>query len=189
MPVGFDEGIDGMEVGDTRTFTFEGPGLDENYNEIMETYETTITLLEVQKEVVPVVDDAWVQKNLPMYADLADMRAKIGVEVNKERRLYYEDYKRNVAAKKLAERFEGLHSRRDLRRRHARRAEELRQQVAQSGMTWEEFVEEQGGEQQVSMMLMVEMRQSSFRATALDAYYRHMGLSYTEQDLDERASR
>jgi trigger factor len=61
----------------------------------MEEYETTITLLEVQKEVVPVVDDAWVQKNLPMYADLADMRAKIGAEQEKERRKYYEDYRRN----------------------------------------------------------------------------------------------
>ena len=29
MPPGFDEGIIGMEIGETRTFTFEGPGLDD----------------------------------------------------------------------------------------------------------------------------------------------------------------
>ena len=34
MPVGFDDNLFGMEVGETRTFTFEGPGLDENMNEV-----------------------------------------------------------------------------------------------------------------------------------------------------------
>ena len=185
MPVGFDEGIDGMEVGDTRTFTFEGPGLDENYNEIMETYETTITILENQKEIVPVVDDEWVKKNMPMYKDVADMREKIGAEVNKERRQYYEDYKRNVAAKKLAERFDGKIE--DAVYDGAMRDERktLRQQVAQAGVSWEDFVKEQGGEQQVSMMMMVSMRQSLVQGYALDAYYRHYKLSYTDADLNE----
>jgi len=185
MPVGFDEGIDGMEVGDTRTFTFEGPGLDENYNEIMETYETTITILENQKEIVPVVDDEWVKKNMPMYKDVADMREKIGAEVNKERRQYYEDYKRNVAAKKLAERFDGKIE--DAVYDGAMRDEHkaLRQQVAQAGVSWEDFVKEQGGEQQVSMMMMVSMRQSLVQGYALDAYYRHYKLSYTDADLNE----
>ncbi len=185
MPVGFDEGIDGMEVGDTRTFTFEGPGLDENYNEIMETYETTITILENQKEIVPVVDDEWVKKNMPMYKDVADMRKKIGDEVNKERMRYYEDYKRNCAAKKLAERFDGKIP--DEVYDGAMRDEKktLRQQVAQAGVSWEDFVKEQGGDQQVNMMMMISMRQNLVQGYALDAYYRHEKLSYTEDDLNE----
>jgi len=185
MPKGFDEGIDGMVVGETRTFTFEGPGLDENYNEIMETYETTITMLENQKEIVPVVDDEWVKNYMPMYKDVADMRAKIGKEVNDERRKYYEDYKRNTAAAKLAERFDGRIS--DEVYEGAMRDEHktLRQQVAQAGTDWDKFVEEQGGEQQVSMMLMMTMRQNLVQGYALDAYYRHYNLSYTEEDLNE----
>ncbi len=185
MPVGFDEGIDGMQVGETRTFTFEGPGLDENYNEIMETYETTITMLENQKEVVPVVDDEWVKKNMPMYKDVADMRAKIGEEVNKERRRFYDDYVRNCAAKALSERFDGKIP--DEIYDGAMRDEQktMRQQVAQAGVSWEDFVEQQGGEQQVSMMMMLSMRQSLVQGYALDAYYRHEKLSYTEEDLDE----
>ena len=185
MPKGFDEGLDGMEVGETRTFTFEGPDLDENYNEIMETYETTVTLLENQKEIVPVVTDEWVKTNMPMYKDVADMRAKIGKEVDDERRKYYEDHKRNQAAAKLAERFDGRIP--DEVYEGAMRDEQrtLRQQVAQSGTTWEQFVEQQGGEQQVSMLLMMTMRQNLIQGYALDAYYRHEGLSYTEDDLNE----
>ena len=185
MPKGFDEGIDGMEVGETRTFTFEGPGFDDDFNEIMEEYETTITLLENQKEVIPVVDDEWVRTHMPVYKDVADMRAKIGKEVNEERYKYYEDYRRNTAAAKLAERFDGRIT--DEVYEGAMRDEQrtLRQQVAKTGQTWEQFLEQQGGEQQVSMMLMVSMRQQLVQGYALDAYYRHWGLSFTEEDLDE----
>ena len=185
MPVGFDDNLFGMEVGETRTFTFEGPGLDENMNEIMEEYETTITLLEVQKEVVPVVDDAWVQKNLPMYADLADMRKKIGEDLDKDRRKYYEDYKRNVAATELAKRFKGTIPDVIYENSMHETRENMRQQVSRSGMKWEEFLEKNGGEQQVNMMLMVEMRQNLVMGFALDAYYRHEGLMYNEDDLNE----
>ena len=185
MPKGFDEGLDGMVVGETRTFTFEGPGLDEDFNEIMETYEVTVTLLENQKEIVPVVTDEWIQKNVPMYKDVADMREKIGKEVNDERMKYYEDYKRNSAAAKLAERFDGKIP--DEVYEGAMRDEQktMRQQVANAGVSWEDFVEQQGGEQQVSMMLMMTMRQSLTQGYALDAYYRHHNLSFTEDDLNE----
>ncbi len=185
MPKGFDEGLDGMVVGETRTFTFEGPGLDENFNEIMEAYECTATLVEVQKEVVPVVNDEWIKKNMPMYKDYDDMRAKIGEEINKERMKYYEDYKRNAAASKLAERFDGRIA--DEVYEGAMRDEQrtMRQQVAAAGVTWDEFVEQQGGEQQVSMMMMMSMRQNLVQGYALDAYYRHHNLSYTDDDLNE----
>jgi trigger factor len=52
-------------------------------------------------------------------------------------------------------------------------------------MTWEEFLEKNGGEQQVNMMLMVEMRQQVVLGLSLDSYYRHKKLAYTEEDLNE----
>ncbi|MBQ3328744.1 MAG: trigger factor [Eggerthellaceae bacterium] len=185
MPVGFDENIIGMNVGDTRTFTFEGPGLDEDMNEIMETYEATITVLEVQKEIVPVIDDEWIQKNMPMYKDLAAMREDFGNKINKERQAYYEDYKRNLAAGALAQRFEGSIPDEIYEGAMREQQKNLRQQVAASGQSWEEFCEKNGGEQQVNMTTMVSMRQSLVQGYCLDAYYRHYNLSYTEQDLDD----
>jgi len=185
MPVGFDENIVGMEVGETRTFTFEGPGLDEDMNEIMETYETTVTLLEVQKEVVPVIDDEWIEKNMPMYKSLADMREDFGKKINKEREAYYEDYKRNLAARALSERFEGSIPDEIYEGAMREQQKNLRQQVAASGQSWEEFCEKNGGEQQVNMTTMVSMRQSLVQGYCLDAYYKHHGLSYTDQDLDD----
>ena len=185
MPPGFDEGIVGMKVGEVRTFTFEGPGLDENMNEVMESYEVTVTLLEKQKEVVPVANDEWVRKFLPMYSSYDDMRAKIGERVNAERQKYYEDYKRNTAASELSKRFKGSIPDEIYEGSIREEQQKLRQQVSKSGMTWEDFLEQQGGEQQVSMMLMVSMRQNLVQGYCLDAYYRHFGLSYTEADLDD----
>lgn len=185
MPVGFDEHLEGMEVGETRTFQFEGPGLDSDMNEVMEGYETTITLLELQKEVVPVVNDEWVRKNLPMYTDLADLRAKLGEETNVERKKYYEDYKRNMAASELSKRFTGSIPDEVYEGSIRETRDNMRQQVARQGMKWEDFVEQNGGEQQVNMMMMVETRQQLVIGYSLDAYYRHEGLMYTEDDLDE----
>lgn len=185
MPVGFDENLEGMEIGETRTFTFEGPGLDEDYNEIMEEYETTITLLEVQKEVVPVLDDEWVSKNMPMFSSLEDMRDSFRKDIDKERRKYYEDYKRNAAASELSKRFKGTIPDEVYQGSMAETRAQMQQQVQRQGLKWEEFVEQNGGEQQVGMMLMVEMRQQLVMGFALDAYYRHEHLSYTEEDLDE----
>ena len=185
MPVGFDDHLIGMQPGETRTFTFEGPGLDADMNEVMEEYETEITLLEVQKEVVPVVDDEWVKKNLPMYESLADMREKLGADVDKDRRKYYEDYKRNMVAGELAKRFKGTIPDEIYEGSMSETRANIRQQVARQGLKWEEFVEQSGGEQQVNMMLMVEMRQNLVTGFALDAYYRHEKLSYDESDLDE----
>ena len=185
MPPGFDEGIVGMEVGQTRTFSFEGPSLDENMNEVMETIDVTVTLLEKQKEIVPVADDEWVARYLPMYSSYEDMRAKIGEKVNAERLKFYEDYKRNMAANALSERFKGTIPDEIYEGAMREEQQKLRQQVAKSGMTWEQFCEQQGGEQQVGMTLMVSMRQSLVQGYCLDAYYRHERLSYTEEDLDE----
>ena len=77
MPDGFDENIIGMDVGETKTFTFEGPGIDGEGNEIVETIECTVTVKEIQKKVAPVIDDAWVAKFMPMYKDVAAMRDDI----------------------------------------------------------------------------------------------------------------
>ena len=185
MPAGFDENLVGMEPGDVRTFTFEGPGLDDDMNEVMEEYETTITLLEVQKEIVPVIDDDWVKGNLPMYSGVADMREKIGADLDKDRKRYYEDYKRNVAATELAKRFDGSIPDEIYEGSIRETRENMRQQVVRSGQKWEDFVEQNGGEQQVNMMLMVEMRQNLVLGFSLDAYYKHEKLMYDESDLDE----
>ena len=185
MPVGFDEGIMGMVPGEVRTFKFEGPGLDENDNEIMEEYEAKVEVIEIQKSQLPIIDDDWVRENMPMAKDLADLRARIAENSDSQRRVYYEDYKRNFAASELAKRFEGSIPDEIYEGTRGDVLRQMKNNVQQQGVTWEDFVQQQGGEQQVGMFLMLETRQQLVQGYALDAYYRHFNLSYTDQDVLE----
>ena len=184
MPPGFDDGIMGMSPGDVRTFTFEGPGLDENDNEIMEEFEVTVELLEIQKKTIPVIDDEWVHQNMPMYKDLADLRSQISQGTEGVRKRQYEDYKRNYAASELAKRFEGSIADEIYEGMRGDVLRQMRMNIQRQGYTWEQFVEEQGGEQQVGMFVMLETRQQLVQGFSLDAYYRHFNLSFTDDDIN-----
>ena len=49
--------------------------------------------------------------------------------------------------------------------------------------SWEQFVDEQGGQQQLNMMLMLETRQQLVHGFVLDAVYKHFSLSSTDDDV------
>ena len=186
MPDGFDENIIGMDVGETKTFTFEGPGLDDEGNEIVEVIECTATVKEIQKKVIPVIDDAWVKKNMPMYADAEALRKAISDSINQQHRGEYENYKRNLAVTELAKRFQGKIADEVYESMSRNLLNNLRGQVQQQeGMTWEQFVEQQGGEQQFNMMMMMQTRQMLVQGYALDALFSHEGLVVGEEDILE----
>ena len=53
----------------------------------------------------------------------------------------------------------------------------LRADVARQGMKFEDFLEQQGGEQQFNMMMMLHTREMLVQGYALDAVFRHEGSS------------
>ena len=185
MPDGFDENIIGMDVGETKTFTFEGPGIDDEGNEIVETIECTVTVKEMQKKVVPAIDDEWVAKNLPMYRDAAALRGGITDRLTADRRAQYEAYKLQVAASELAKRFEGRIQDEVYEAMQQTLVSNLRGQLQQQGIPFEQFVQSQGGEQQFNMMMMMQTRQMLVQGYALDALFRHEGLVVSDEDVQE----
>jgi trigger factor len=184
MPDGFDEAIVGMDVGETRTFTYQGPDIDEDGNEFYEEYTSTVTLLAIQREVAPVLNDDWVARNMPMYPSYAAFRASVAERVNGTMRRQYDDYVRNQAVNELVGRFEG--SIRD--EIYENTSRELRntvqQQVASTGQTWDDYVEANGGEQQFGMMFMLQVRQTLIQGYVLDAVYRHEKLQFSDEDVN-----
>ena len=185
MPEGFDNALLGMEPGETRSFTFEGPDIDADGNQFMEEYEATVTLLECQKETAPVINDEWVAINMPMYKGLDDLRREIERAVNDHTRRQYDDYVRNMAAAEMATRFDGRIDDPVYEGMMSDITRNLRAQVTASGSTWEKYLEAQGGEQSVKMMLMMQTRAQLVQGFALDAVYRHFGLTSTDADVDE----
>ena len=82
VPDGFIEGVIGMVPGDTRTFKFDVKlPLAKEGDDPFDHYEAQVTMWEVQKQVFPRVDNAWVKTNVPQFGDLAGFRAYIRQEI------------------------------------------------------------------------------------------------------------
>ena len=185
MPDGFDENVIGMDVGETKSFTFTGPGLDDKGNQIDETIECTVTVKEIQQRVIPAITDEWVKKNMPLYRDADALRGSIKDRIEKGRMNEYENYKRQVAASELAKRFSGRIADEVYEAMQQTMLMNMRSELQQQGMTFEQFVEQNGGEQQFNMMLMMQIRETLVQGYALDALFRHEGLVVTDEDLED----
>lgn len=184
MPDGFDQQIIGMSPGETKEFTFEGPSLDEDLNETTQTVTCKVTVKEVQQPTTPPVDDAWVKANMPMYAGVAELRAEIAKSLERRDREQYEGYRRQLVAAELGRRFQGAIADEVYEAMRGNLMESIRIDLQQQGKTWEEFVNENGGEQQLGIMMMMQAREMLVQGFALDAVFQHEGLSLTEEDLE-----
>ena len=184
MPDGFDESIIGMNPGETRKFHFDGFDIDESGKETTTDIECTATLLSIQKEVLPVVDDAWVAKNLPLHKDLKSLREHINEEVTHQSREQYDAYVRAIATTELSKRFDGKIDDGAFTAMRESIVQNMRAAAVQQKMTFEQFVEMQGGEQEFNIMVMVQARETLVQGYALDALYRHEKMSLTKEDIE-----
>lgn len=185
MPADFDEHILGMEPGETREFVFEGPSFDADYNEISKQFDCTVTLIEIQKPVVPELDDEWLKTNLPMYKSVDDLRKDIRNSIERREREQYDMYKRQLAVTGMVERFEGRIADEVYETARDSLMQNINMGLQQQGISWEDYANQNGGEQQLNMLLMLQVREMVVQGYVLDAVFRHEGLTLTDEDLDE----
>ena len=187
MPAGFDEQIIGMKPGETKTFTFEGPDVDIQGNETTTTVETTATVIELQQECTPAITDAWLARNMPVFKTVDELREDIGKSLEAQSRKNYDAQCRQLAVFQLVDRFEGKIPDEAYEAMRDNLLTEMRAQAKAQNMEFKDFVEQQGGEQQFSMMVMMQVREMLVEGYVLDALFVHEGLKVTEEDLDEAA--
>ena len=185
MPDGFDENILGMNVGETKSFSFDGPGFDEEGNPKTETVDCTVTILEMQKRVVPAITDEWVKTYMPMYPSAEALRGEFEKSINGERKRQYDDYVRNVAASKLAERFKGRISDAVYEAMRDNIMNNLQKTLEQQEISFDDFVEQNGGKQMFDMQVMMQTRQNLVQGYALDALFRHEHLVVSDEDIND----
>lgn len=183
MPEGFEQNLIGMNVGETKSFSFDLPGSGAE-GEQADTVDCTVTIKEMQKKIIPEINDEWVAKNLPMYRDAAALRGGISERLTAERRAQYEAYKLQMAAAELAKRFEGRIADEVYEAMRNTLMANLRGQLQQQGIPFEQFVQSQGGEQQFGMFVMMQTREMLVQGYALDALFRHEKMVLTDEDID-----
>lgn len=187
MPDAFDEAIIGMEVGETKTFSFEGPSfeLDKEGNPLMEHYSSTVTLKRLLKDVVPAITDAWVKENVPDCNTTQELESKIERTVYAQKEIEYNKQKNRLVANELAKRFDEKISDAVYEAAIGEAQQTFTAQLEQQGLTLEEFLKKQNmEEQQMSMALMVEARDQLVRQLVLNALAEHLDLVVTDEDYD-----
>ncbi|WP_251178685.1 trigger factor [Adlercreutzia agrestimuris] len=180
MPPSFEEQIIGMQPGETKEFSFDAPTLP---GETPDKIDAKVTVKEIQKKVLPTIDDEWVTKNMPLYPNLAALRQGIADTMMMSMKPQYEQLKAQVAAAELGKRFQGKIEDAVYEAMRDTLVASMQAQVAAQGMSFDQFVASQGGEQQFSMMLMLQTREMLVQGYALDAVFRHEKLTTTDDDI------
>ncbi len=105
VPEGLLEGVLGMRAGEMRKVEFSvGPA---SGDAPVERYKADVTLRQVQRRLVPAIDDAWVAENLPQFETLEGFRRSIAADLEAQSaRVERQDRVRQVRSA-LAARLEG----------------------------------------------------------------------------------
>lgn len=185
MPEGFDSQVQGMKVGEKKSFSFDGPSFDDDYNETTERVEATVEVLELLVEQKPQIDDEWVSRTMPWFKTADELKTSIRKSIEVSQREGYDAYIRQAVAAEWAKRFQGKIADEVYESMMVQLRENIRADLQQQGADWEQFVEQSGGESNVSMMLMMQAREVLTQGYALDAIFRHFGLTATDADYDQ----
>ena len=120
---------------------------------------------------------------MPMYRSLEDFRHSLEDQFTAMQREQYDNALRGQAAAALTSRFQGSIADEAYEITSKMIQDNLRQEISAQGMTWDQFLEENGGAQQVNMLMMMQTRQQLVTGFALDAVFRKKKLVVSEEDI------
>lgn len=207
VPVGFLVGVLGMRPGDMRKVEFSVPAAEAPAAETSadaaafasaaaadasasasaaaaDHYKADVTLHQVQKRVVPEIDDAWVAGNLPQFETLEGFRQSIRRDLEEQKaRVEQQDLVYRVRAA-LAERLQGaLPDEMYQQAKESLITQTMRTLEAQ-GKTLEEYLEEHEMTQDAfNMNVFLQASDYLRQNLALDALAQELGLQESEEEV------
>lgn len=187
MPDDFDAAVIGMKVGETKSFTFEGPDIvpDENGNVKMDEYATTVTIKRIIEAKAPEPDDEWAKTVKPGIQSLAQLREEVAKKIAEQHENDFDRTAQMFAGNELAKRLVGdipdlIYG---VAVKEAR--ENLDEQLHRENRTLDAFLaQEDMTQEQLNNALMMQVRTQLTRQFALNAYAKHLGLIVNDDDLD-----
>ena len=182
MPDGFDEGVAGMKVGETKMVSYVAPTRAGG----MATYNSEVTVLCVLKRVTPELTDEWVEAHFGAFNTAKDLRNAIWAELQQQKQAGIAEYRQYLAATQLADRIEGVIPDAAFIAQMNENTNEFAENLGAQGKTIAQYCEENGvTEQQLQQEFMLRTREELRQELALDALARHEGMEVTEEDMQE----
>lgn len=201
VPAGFLAGVLGMRPGDMRKVEFSVPAAEAPAAETSadaaafasvaaaDHYKADVTLHQVQKRIVPEIDDEWVAGNLPQFETLEGFRQSIRRDLEEQKaRVEQQDLVYRVRAA-LAERLQGaLPDEMYQQAKESLITQTMRTLEAQ-GKTLEEYLEEHEMTQD-AFNTNVFLQASDYlrQNLALDALAQELGLQESEEEVKRAKS-
>lgn len=182
MPESFDKEIVGMEPGQTKEVTFQAPSGEGDV-----TVTCKVELKEIQQQVIPELNDEWLAKNMPFFRDVRALRESIEYQLKQMHRAEYDAYVQQMAVSLLGRRFKGRIDDSIYEAMRDMQMKQLNDELQQAGMSFDQFVEQNGGRDRFNMSMMMQVRTSLVNGYALDALYAHEKLTLSDEDFLETA--
>lgn len=188
MPDGFIDAVVGMMPGDERTFEFTAklPGAGDGA--VPDKFNVRAKLIEKRVRRVPELTDEFVRENMQgagvgetAESFRASVKARMEAQVEEQRKMQDENAVDAELAKRLDANIPDLY----LENTHRDILQNMQANLAAQGLTIAQYAQQQGAsEQQFSMMVAMQARESLRQGFALDAYFRHMGQEVTDADIE-----
>ncbi|TWH57252.1 trigger factor [Desulfitobacterium sp. LBE] len=192
LPAAFDEGLLGARAGEERRIRFELPGAELANGQAGPGIPvlSKVTVLQISKNVVPELTDAWVAAAMPELRTVEELRARVRAAGLNHKERQRDDAKYFLAASALAERMIGTIPDDIYEHTQVELLAALRAQCDAAGITMQEMFKQRGiPEQQFSMQVMLETRERLRQSFALDALARHLKLELEDADIDAALKR
>lgn len=186
MPEDFIDHVVGMKVGETREFDFVNVRNNPKGEDFIDRFHCKVKIDDLMEEVVPVVDDEWVEKNFPDTGTVDNMRSQLRAELEREA----EDASRedmNMAVDfALAERFEGDISNELFQAAAQSILENMRRNLQRQGKTLEQYLKEEDiSGQEFNTQVALQANSILRQGFALDKLFEVKFGELTDEDIED----
>jgi trigger factor len=192
LPEEFDKGLLGLKAGESKTFDFDLPGAEGPDGEpgLARTVTTTVTITQINKRVVPDINDTWVITNMPDAKNVDGLRELLRKDGEQYKNQEAESAKFFLVASTLAERFIGFIPDEIYEYTRGDMMANLQQTLKAQNINMEQYTAQMGmDEQTFNMHFMMNVRESLRQGFSLDALARHLKLTINEEDIADTLTR
>ena len=186
MPQDFIDQVVGMKVGDTKSFEFTNQRRTPEGKVVDDKYLAKVTINSLMDEVVPEIDDEWVEKNFPSTGSVDNLRSQLRSELEAEAEQNTQEDLNMAVDFALAERFDGEIST-DLFDAAARSIiANMRRNLQQQGMTLEQYMQDEGiGGQELNQQIALQANTVLAQGLSLDRLFEVKIGELTDQDIED----